>query len=288
MIIILKDADFSANNLGKVTVNKELNDFTKAAIAASGNTAMTEYQQWALEDFFEKIGATTNSGVFSKLQFLCIPYIAGGLEQSLVDYKDNSVIAVPDSSSYAMVDKGIKAITSSNTSPIILDGKYNFKHNSRSVLVTVTSANGYNSDSPATCATKLLTIGTATDERYDVKIQGRSKGGLNFSCAEGSKAVAGNFCSSDFMQISNTGAFVVKDDSAWMYAANNDSSKLLVLESSVSVNESDKVALFSAIGRIGNNINSLPIGLLAAGEYLTEEEVKVFRTAANELKDFFI
>lgn len=283
MIIKLTGADFSANNIGKVDVRTELSAFTKAAITASGNTTMTEVQQWGLEAFFDKIGATTNTGVFSKLQFLCIPYIAGGLEQSLVDYKDNSVIGVPDATSYAMVEHGIKAITSTNASPIKIDGKYNFKHDSYSVLFAITSANDLASGN----ITKLLTIGIEANERYDVRVVRSSNGLLNLNTIEGTGTTWGNTICSNLERISNTAAFVKKDDSVKLYRPDAGTPSG-TFSGAATVNESNKLALFSGIDQKGNNSNSLPIGLLAAGDYLTDEEVESFRTAANELKDLFI
>lgn len=45
MIITLKQADFSANNIGKIEIEmEELSQFTLDAIAASGNDTMTTPQ----------------------------------------------------------------------------------------------------------------------------------------------------------------------------------------------------------------------------------------------------
>lgn len=97
MIIKIKDADFSANNIGNVPVS-ELSQFTLNAIAASGNSLLTNTQKSALEDFFTTIGATTNSALWGKIKYVWLPMLAGELSKALVNYKDNTVSVTPNSS----------------------------------------------------------------------------------------------------------------------------------------------------------------------------------------------
>lgn len=107
MVIKIDGADFSARNIGRIDLPITLSDFTLAAIAASGNSVMNDVQKIALERFFKNIGATTNTGLFSKLTKLYIPMICNSLDKSMVDYKTNIVDVVPDSQYIELRNNGI-------------------------------------------------------------------------------------------------------------------------------------------------------------------------------------
>lgn len=110
MILILKGADFSANNLGQVEITTELDDFTKAAIVASGNTSMTDVQKSALNTFFKKLGAFGATGVWSKIHYAWMPIIGGSLDKAFLNYKSNEVNVVPKSEYWSLVEGGIKSL----------------------------------------------------------------------------------------------------------------------------------------------------------------------------------
>lgn len=112
MILILKGADFSANNLGQVEITTELDDFTKAAIVASGNTSMTDVQKSALNTFFKKLGAFGATGVWSKIHYAWMPIIGGSLDKAFLNYKSNEVNVVPKSEYWSLVEGGIKSLKS--------------------------------------------------------------------------------------------------------------------------------------------------------------------------------
>lgn len=121
MILVLKGADFSANNLGQVEITTELDDFTKAAIVASGNTSMTDVQKSALNTFFKKLGAFGAIGVWSKIHYAWMPIIGGSLDKAFLNYKSNEVNVVPKSEYWSLVDGGIKSLQSG------VGGRNNFK-----------------------------------------------------------------------------------------------------------------------------------------------------------------
>lgn len=86
MIIVLKGADFSANNIGKVQVTTELHPYTKAAIDASGNTSLTGEQKSALNGLFLAMGVDGSNTVMSKIRKLYLPIICGDVSKALVNY----------------------------------------------------------------------------------------------------------------------------------------------------------------------------------------------------------
>ena len=69
-----------------------MQQFTLDAIAASGNSTMTDTQKWALNHFFYKIGAISNSGIFAKLDILGLPFMAVSLDTALHNYTENGVV----------------------------------------------------------------------------------------------------------------------------------------------------------------------------------------------------
>ena len=103
MIIVLKGADFSANNIGHIEVTKDLAPFTLAAIEASGNTSLRGEQKSVLNTFFDNLGAFDNTGLWTKIKVLMMPMLSLDLAHSMVDYTDNEVKVVPDSKYYEQV-----------------------------------------------------------------------------------------------------------------------------------------------------------------------------------------
>lgn len=110
MIIVLKGADFSANNIGHIEVTKYLAPFTLAAIEASGNTSLRGEQKSALNTFFDNLGAFDNTGLWTKIKVLMMPMLSLDLAHSMVDYTDNEVKVVPNSTYYEQVQDGLHGI----------------------------------------------------------------------------------------------------------------------------------------------------------------------------------
>ena len=73
-------------NDDSLPVIETMQQFTLDAIAASGNNNMTDAQKWALNHFFYSIGAISNSGIYSKLQVLGLPFIGTSLGTALHNY----------------------------------------------------------------------------------------------------------------------------------------------------------------------------------------------------------
>lgn len=95
-------------------VMETMQQFTLNAIAASGNDAMTDAQKWALNHFFYQIGAISNSGIYSKLQALILPVIAGSKTGALYNHKVGGTSASEVSANVTFADGGFTA-TSNNT-----------------------------------------------------------------------------------------------------------------------------------------------------------------------------
>ena len=83
MIIKLVGADFSANNIGKVTLKREVSDATKSLLS-NYTRSLTTSQQLAVEDFI--IGLKSN-GLWASIGNLYIPALAGNLNETMFNIK---------------------------------------------------------------------------------------------------------------------------------------------------------------------------------------------------------
>lgn len=117
MILVLKDADFSANNIGQVEVSRDLNAYTVAAITASGNENLTDAQKFALDDLFLAMGVDGSNQVMSKIKCLYIPMIADDISNALINYATNSFTKdfTPNSANWQLRSHGITQKASGQT-----------------------------------------------------------------------------------------------------------------------------------------------------------------------------
>lgn len=128
MIIVLKNADFSAKNIGKVEIDRQLNEYTIAAIEASGNANLTETQQFALDDLFLAMGVDGSNNVMSKIRKLYLPMIASEVGNALINYATNTFTKdfTPNAQNWELRNLGItqkasgQLFTISSFSPAIV------------------------------------------------------------------------------------------------------------------------------------------------------------------------
>lgn len=78
----------TVNNTNLPILKTDIDVFTKQAISASGNDSMTEEQKWSLDNYFERIGALSNSGIWTKIKALYIPAILTDRTKIFVNYKN--------------------------------------------------------------------------------------------------------------------------------------------------------------------------------------------------------
>ena len=173
MILVLNGADFSENNLGQVEVTTILDDFTKAAISASGNNSMTEIQKSALNTFFKKIGAFgSGSQIFSKMRYLYLPLIASDLSHSMVNYVNNDAAISPSNTKFQLRNHGITGVSGGS-----------------SAYIDITDNNGFDGTNISVGAMRteflaqdctLVKVGNINPGRMQVQFRKTGAGGLNF------------------------------------------------------------------------------------------------------------
>ena len=127
MILVLKGADFSDNNLGQVEVSQDLLPYTEAAILASGNAQMTPPQKSALDNLFRTMEAGQVGGVMSKMRKVYLPIIAGDVSKALTDYSTDSfnVDLVLNSANWKIQSHGLIGYTTGQPITLTLNNPLN-------------------------------------------------------------------------------------------------------------------------------------------------------------------
>lgn len=143
MLIVIRDADFSANNIGTISVPVELNAFTKAALAASNNNGLASDKKQALDTFFKEMGAFgSQSNLWSKFDMVYLPFVVSGMEYSLMNYIDNTTVVTPNTSYFSKVNGGIKPIANINASSeanvLKVSESYVFDYRNKSTIFLAT------------------------------------------------------------------------------------------------------------------------------------------------------
>ena len=273
MIIKLKGADFSANNLGQINV-RELNDFTKSAITASSNTAMTEVQKYALDDFFYNIGAFgSKNNIYAKVKLLALPIIANGIDGAKVNFKNN--ISLPLSDNWTLDDYGIKAISETPRIAVTLPESISQDN------VTIVSAISYDllKAAGASQTTNLIVVGNTNPGRFYASAITNSSGVVSIYAQ---RDAGTNIISP--VTLPNSNAFCVTLSASESYTISDNGVV-------------DRDAVFSSSNLSSNTIypfanltkNSLyPVRFLFVSEALTKEEALEVKAAYDTLQSYFM
>lgn len=114
MIIKLANADFSANNIGKI--NMPISNKT-IELLSNYSRSFTDDDKYVIDAFLHKIGYITNSGVYSKMTTLILPVISDNITEcrfNLVD-KTGLTINTGYTDSTIQCTNGSLVATSSNS-----------------------------------------------------------------------------------------------------------------------------------------------------------------------------
>lgn len=163
MIITLKGADFSANNIGKINMPRVLNSYTLKAIAACGKE-LTEVQKIALDEVFLAMGVDGSNDVMSKTRKLYLPMIAGDVTKSLVNYADVSMT-------------NDKPNISTATWTLRSNGLVAVENNTADAL-TLTLNNPLNTNNFSTFSLRTEHISVGGEKSYNIVLRGKSNNQL--------------------------------------------------------------------------------------------------------------
>lgn len=144
MKCLVKTLNVVVNN-PDLPVLETMQQFTLNAIAASGNSSMTDAQKWALNRFFHQIGAISNNETWQKVKCLIIPMICGDNKATVyTDYTTNTVHASSYKGDDGFVNHGFTKLE--NDMPYVF-GTNVFTGNSNNLsAVYVTMATGIPTD----------------------------------------------------------------------------------------------------------------------------------------------
>lgn len=84
MILTIKEADFSANNLGQIIVPVEITDAGREFMAQY-NTVFTETQQYAIQHMLNNLGYGVENSVWSKLKMFVMPVLSSNVDEAVYD-----------------------------------------------------------------------------------------------------------------------------------------------------------------------------------------------------------
>lgn len=108
MILRLNGADFSANNIGKIDIIREITSDTRELLSKFSRE-FTDEQMFAVQDF---ISGLKNNGIWSSIGNLYIPVMCGSLSECGYNLKTGEK-DVTFGSDYVWSDKGLKLLPTS-------------------------------------------------------------------------------------------------------------------------------------------------------------------------------
>lgn len=298
MLIVIKDADFSANNVGKVSVPAVLDNFTLKALEASHNTFLAEDKKQALNTFFKEMGAFgSESNLWSKFDMVYLPFVVSGMEYSLMNYIDNTTVVTPNTSYFSKVNGGIKPIADfrDEAYKLKISSEYVFDYRNKSTLFLATE--NLNTDTAANYAGVICQYsGGASFKRWGVNNSGAH---APYDVITPAIAIDNNFQSiaSNDSDLYSSGTNIdvrgISCNGTNVYfMSNNGIIKSSAVKSGAdSYVSTDAGPLFfnseQALGFIENHAKYKALGGLIIGNYLTGNEMQVVRTSLMKLYNAF-
>lgn len=237
-----------------------MQQFTLAAIAASGNSLMTDAQKWALNHFFYQVGAIHNNSPWQKIKGVYLPVICGdNVSTAMNDYVDNTVIAAPSGASFS--NHGLIAD--------VAEGKnYNGSNKSLSII-SVFSNTELPSDSNTSIGVRntplggLMQMGSIEIGGFAISIQSQS--------ARFERETHGA-----------TAAFVIAGTSDVLTGVNIDG----VYKKRINARTFEEATLNNTM--MFTSRSYAPVSVFVVGSGLTEDEAKTVMNAGIELKNAFV
>lgn len=117
MIIKLTGANFSANNIGTIQLNRVVTTDT-LALLTHYSRVLTKEQQLAVQDF---VFGLKDSNLWDSIENLYIPALASNVGETLYDIKGDAVDAIPTETYYEMYDGGLRAVGLTGTAVAVDD-----------------------------------------------------------------------------------------------------------------------------------------------------------------------
>lgn len=290
MILVIKNADFSANCIERVELNRNLNPFTLAAIEASGNKSMTSEQKSALDTFFNKIGAFGNeSEIWSKLDKVYIPFLCSDLTKACVNYKTNESEHELSAERYTLRNKGVAGVVedpatyteNAISSSFVMDPKN----------MTIVSMLMEDDKSLSNIVPLFQYNGNSNTNRFHTTIS--KTGGGDFQGNIGFLKPSGSFPYAVYNSYPVKHALVgftirsVNDQCLLKVDRVTDTTTDLSFLSSVGTDTSSNINIFATATSAAMQKMAPSLGLMIVGKSLTTEEAITLKSASETLVEFF-
>lgn len=293
MILVLRGADFSANNLGQVEITTELDNYTKAAIAASGNTGMTDVQKSALNTFFKKVGAWGGgSNIWSKMDRVYIPFLCADIANAGHDYTEKGDDVILASDKYVLRNKGLTGALESpatNSGPQIpmLISKRDF-----SLFIMTTEQININGQQAGIF---LGYTGNSGSNRLYINLNSGSAGNnINLRTdhikPSGTSLLTNAGKLDEMSQWKLTGYSLTGTDTA-SYITFSGLIREAIYTNWDNIgddNAKNNTYIFASSNGTPLGVSSKSIGMLMMGHGLTNDEMLILKEASDKLAEFFV
>lgn len=103
MIIVLKGADFSANNIGKIEVSRELDVKTNQLLSRYSKVLDTS-KQYAVDDF---VTGLYNNGLADKITCLLLPCLSSSLDEAMINAMNGDSMGQLNSNYWLLRNNGL-------------------------------------------------------------------------------------------------------------------------------------------------------------------------------------
>lgn len=103
MIVVLKGADFSANNIGKIEVSRELDAKTKQLLSRYSKVLDTS-KQYAVDDF---VTGLYNNGLADKITCLLLPCLSSSLDEAMINAMNGDSMGLLNSNYWLLRNNGL-------------------------------------------------------------------------------------------------------------------------------------------------------------------------------------
>lgn len=291
MVIVIKNADYSANNIGKVEVKRYLNPFTLAAINASGNQSMTNEQKSALDTFFEEIGAFGNeSEIWSKLDKVYIPFLCSSLSNACINYKTNKSDKDLSAERYTLRNGGITGVVKSQETYVEQYLEENIAINTRNL-----SLFGIVMESDASLTNDSCLVayeGNSGSNRWATSLSRTGNGDTNLEF--GGVRPSGNLNANVAIgyptahKLLGINIRAVNDITyVKVNSMNNVTSTSSFLEATGIDTPAKSLGIFTNSARAAMSSNAPSVGMMLLGKGLTDAELILLKSASETLVDFF-
>lgn len=280
--LVINGADFSAVSIGRVELPRELSDTALAWINASGNTGLTDEQKFAIDDFITAIGVDSVGSVYSKIDRLWLPMLAGDKAHSLVDYKNgytDAYTSMPQTSKTSFDDNvsfashGLK-VTQDGTAraQVIVDSDYTFNSQDCSFFM-------FNTEDYATLASgskDTSGIGNISSPVYK-----------RFGMTLTSSALQNHFLSGTALFYDTKSGF--REPHLHGVASNSTGISLLYSDGTFRSSEAvtsetlTGISILRGTAAYLNNDATPSYGAFIVGKYMTNENITTLKTAVETL-----